>query len=130
MHTTYTDTGFGCVCDLLQGWVVTGSKDFEKFQSYVVESLNFYLDCCRRDGDAYPAVFDKDYKIEYHFDTRALLQYLQPTLTLASISRVTGINQRQLSHYATGHSKPRALQSQRIATGVHALARQLSQVRV
>lgn len=129
MNTTYTDTGFGCTCNLLQGWVVTGSKDFDKFQKYVKESLDFYLECCRADGEAYPEVFDGDYQIEYQFDTRALLQYLQPTLTLASISRATGIKERQLSDYATGDCTPRAEQSHRIVNGVHNLAQQLAMVR-
>ena len=63
MKTSYTDTGYCCACDLLPGWTVSGSKDFNKFKSYVQESIDFYINCAKKDGDQYPAVFDGEYEI-------------------------------------------------------------------
>lgn len=73
MHTGYSSTGFGCVCDLLPGWTVSGGKDFGKFDAYVRESIEFYLDCCRADGTPYPAVFDGSYELTYVLDDHNIL---------------------------------------------------------
>lgn len=126
MRTSYTDTGFCCACDLLDGWIVSGGKDFDKFDRYVRESIDFYIKQARADGDSYPEVFDGEYEVVYHFDTRALLQYLQRTLTLSAIGKASGINVKQLSHYATGIKHPRPKQEARIREGVKALAATLS----
>ena len=45
--------------------------------------------------------------------------------SMAAISRATGINQRQLSHYATGLKTPRPKQRQRIVEGLHKIGREL-----
>lgn len=81
MKTSHTETGYCCTCDLLPGWTVSGSKDFKRFKVYVQESIDFYLDCAKKDGDKYPAVFDGKYEIIYLFDTCALLNYYQGILS-------------------------------------------------
>ncbi len=43
--------------------------------------------------------------------------------TLAALSRATGINQRQLSHYAIGTKQPRPASRERIIQGLHAIGR-------
>ena len=35
MNTARTENGYSCVCDLLPGWVVTCSGDFEQFKKEV-----------------------------------------------------------------------------------------------
>ena len=50
---------------------------------------------------------DGDYEFEYHLDAAALLQMCSPYASIAAISRVSGINQHQLSHYANGIKRPR-----------------------
>jgi len=39
------------------------------FKDYVKESIDFYLEGRKEDGDSYPAVFDGEYEIVYDFDT-------------------------------------------------------------
>ena len=130
MKTSHTGSGFCCSCDLLPGWTVSGSKDFKKFKAYVQESIDFYLDCARKDGDEYPTVFDKAYEVIYQFDTCALLNYYQGILSFSGLQAITGINQKQLAHYAAGRSKPRPQQVKKIEDGLHALANELRTVSV
>lgn len=118
------------MCDLLPGWTVSGSKDFGKFKAYVQESIDFYLDCAKKDGDEYPAVFDGEYEVVYVFDVCALLNYLQGTFTFAGLQTITGINQKQLAHYAAGRSKPRLQQAQKIKEGLQSFAENLRTVSV
>ena len=62
MNTARTENGYSCACDLLPGWVVACSGDFEQFKKEVEDSIKFYVDCAKEDGDEYPAVFDGEYE--------------------------------------------------------------------
>lgn len=130
MNTGITETGYSCSCDLIPGWVVAGSDDFEQFKKDVQESIDFYIDCAKADGDDYPAIFDSDYEIIYKFDVRSLLEYYRGIFSFSALQTITGINQRQLAHYASGISKPRPKQAQKIANGLHSLALELMSVTV
>ena len=63
--------------------------------------------------------------MEYHLDAAALLQMCSPYASIAAISRASGINQHQLSHYANGIKKPRPEQRRRIIEGIHKIGREL-----
>ena len=130
MKTSYTESGFCCMCDLLPGWTVSGSKDFNRFKAYVQESVDFYIDCAKKDGDPYPTVFDDEYEIVYQFDTCGLLNYYKNILPFSGLQHITGINQKQLAHYAAGRSKPRPQQAKKIENGLHAFAEELKTVTV
>lgn len=130
MKTSHTDSGFCCTCDELPGWTVSGSKDFAKFNDFVKESLDFYIECARNNNEAYPPVLDREYEIKYQFDTCGLLNYYQSILSFAGLQNLTGINQKQLAHYAAGRSKPRAEQVKKIEDGLHKLAKDLNSVSV
>lgn len=68
--------------------------------------------------------FDFDnLEFEYVFDTVSFLKYSPFTLT--GLSKATGINRKQLSHYVTGYRKPSAKTIQRIQAGVTSFARDL-----
>lgn len=125
LNTSYSNTGFCCSCDLLYGWVVGGSDNFEKFKEEVKESIEFYLDCAREDGEEYPSVFDGEYEFVYKFDIQSLLQMYQGIFSFSALQEITGINQKQLAHYASGRSKPRQQQVKKISTGLHTLASEL-----
>ncbi len=130
MKTSYLNGSYGCCCDLLPGWTVTFGNDFGKFKEYVQESIDFYLDCARKDGDEYPSIFDGEYEVVYDFDTCALLNFLQGTITFAGLQHITGINQKQLAHYAAGRSIPRKQQAEKIKKGLCSYADTLRTVAV
>ena len=130
MNVARTDTGYCCDCDLLPGWVVAHGGDFDEFKKYVQESIYFYIDCARKDGDAYPAVFDGQYEVVYKFDVASLLEYYRGIFSFSALQTITGINQKQLCHYASGISKPRPKQAAKIADGLHRLAQDLLTVTV
>jgi hypothetical protein len=43
---------------------------------------------------------------KFHYDTASFLDYYTSYFSLAGLSRLTGINQGQLSHYVRGYRKP------------------------
>lgn len=130
LETARTENGYSCTCGLLPGWLVAYDGDFEGFRKYVEESVDFYLECAREDGEAYAPVFDGEYELAYKFDVQSLLEYYRGIFSFSALQTITGINQRQLSHYASGVSKPRAKQAEKIAEGLRRLAKELQVVTV
>lgn len=129
-NTARTEGGYSCTCDLLPGFVVAKSGTFEDFKNYVVESIEFYLESAKEDGEEYPSILDEDYEIVYKFDVQSLLEYFRGIFSFSALQTITGINQKQLCHYASGVSKPRKEQAQKIADGLHRLAKELECVTV
>jgi hypothetical protein len=54
-----------------------------------------------------------------------VLRAYEPFVSLAALSRASGINQHLLSHYANGLKQPRPQQRQRIVDGIHKIGREL-----
>lgn len=63
-------------------------------------------------------------------DTATLLNYYRGILPLSGLARLTGINQKQLAHYAAGRCRPRARQAAKIEEALHRLGRELQGVAV
>ncbi len=64
----------------------------------------------------------------YQYDMASFLSYYTKAFSLAGLSRITGINQHQLSHYVTGHRVPSQRTKEKIQQSIHAFASDLSQV--
>ncbi len=130
IETARTENGYSGACELLPGWIVASSGNFDNFKKEVVDSIRFYVDCAKKDGEEYPAVFDGEYELVYKFDVQSLLLYYQGIFSFSALQTITGINQKQLAHYAAGRSKPRPQQAEKIAKGLHDLAKDLMSVTV
>ena len=111
----------------MPGAVVVTAKTFAELQKEVKESLDFHIEGMAQDGDEIPSwLTDGDYVFEYNFmDVTSLLRAYEPFVSLAAISRTSGINQHLLSHYANGMKKPRPQQRERIVQGIHIIGKEL-----
>ena len=65
------------------------------------------------------------YKLVFRFDTESLLNYYKGVFSNSALERITGINQRQLQHYASGLKKPRTVQLKKIENALHKLGGEL-----
>ena len=65
IKVAHTKNGYSAACDLLKGWIVSYDDDFSTFKCYVKDSINFYIDCAKKDRTGYPTVFDGDYELVY-----------------------------------------------------------------
>ena len=128
ISTSRTERGYSGSCELLPGWVVSFSGTFSCFIDYVKESIDFYVDCAKKDDEDYPAVFDHAYRLIFKMDIQSILYCYDKILTRAALSRLTGINERQLGHYICGRSRPRPAQSGKIVNALHALGKELQAV--
>ena len=130
MKASRTENGYCCTCDLLPGWIVAYSGAIEEFKDYVQESIDFYIDGRKEDGEKYPKVFDGEYEIVYDFDVATLLDYYRGVFSFSALQVITGINQKQLAHYASGISTPRRKQIEKIKNGLRKLAKDIETVTV
>jgi len=71
-----------------------------------------------------------EYEIEYRYDVQSILNYYANVFTKPALERLTGINQKQLHHYATGLKKPREPQRKKIELALHRLGSELLSVRL
>lgn len=72
--------------------------------------------------------FPEDLEFNFKYDIPSFLQYYSGFLTLAGLSRITGVNQGQLSHYLTGHRRPSERTARKIQDALHAFGKEISQV--
>lgn len=64
-------------------------------------------------------------EFEFVYDASAFLQHYKGMLTLAGLSRMTGINKVQLSQYVTGRRHPSAKTQEKIKASVRQFAEEL-----
>lgn len=106
--------------------LMTSKSAYEDVQREFQETFREHIRSMMVDGEEVPEwCVSGDYELEFQLTTAALLQSLGADVSLASISRATGINQTQLSHYANGIKVPRPQQQQRIIEGIHSIGRRL-----
>ena len=88
------------------------------------ESVNEMKEFYEKNGKKLP----ENLEFTFKYDTASFLARYSDILSLAGLEKITGINQRQLSHYLNGVKKPRQRTIQKIETGIHRFANELSQV--
>jgi len=125
-----TPQGYSASIDILPGWVLGTTGSFTEFKKELQKSIDIYIEWAKEDGDEYPSVFDRNYKFEFKFNVESLLCCYDGIISRAAVSRITGINERQLGHYICGRSQPRKEQEIKIVNGFHQLGRELLSISV
>lgn len=112
------------------GAIVITATTIDELKKEAIETLRFHIEGMIEDGDDVPQwLAEGDYELEYNYiSAAALIHACEPYTTIAALSRATGINQRQLSHYANGVRNPRPEQRQRIVEGLHRIGQELLSV--
>ncbi|MDP1844021.1 MAG: hypothetical protein Q8K64_11410 [Sediminibacterium sp.] len=95
----------------------------------VAEAKESILDALRlfkkHNKKSLPKILRDNYTLAFKFDTQSLLNYYKGIFTNASFERITGIQQKQIQHYASGLKKPRLAQKKKIEASLHQLASEL-----
>ena len=115
--------------DDINGVILVTHKTLEGLKRGFQESLQFHIEGCLKDGDNLPEwLVSGKYELDYILETSALLHSLDGILTRSAIARVSGINERQIGHYASGYRTPRPQQREKIINGIQAISRELASV--
>ena len=128
VDVAWCDKNFGASFgENVPGAVVLTAKTYEELLREVPDTLRFHIEGMVADGDDVAKwLVDGDYEFEYNLmDVATVLRAYEPFISLAAISRASGINQHLLSHYANGMKQPRPKQRQRIVDGIHKIGRKL-----
>ena len=120
----YTGNNFCAQAPILLGCVSTAAT-LAEMKKNIKEAIDFHIESSVEDNYPIPEVFKSEYQLEFKLSTEALLNAYCEIFTKAALSRITGINERQLWHYASGMRKPRPAQRKRIEEGLHRLGTEL-----
>lgn len=127
IEISFTGNNFSAHVPTLPGCVSVGDTP-EEVKNNIHEAINFHLLGMQEDGDVIPKSFTGDYELAYKFDTKSLLQYYKGIFSAPAFERLTGINQKQILHYASGIKKPREAQKKKIESALHRLGAELMAV--
>ncbi|MDR2802309.1 MAG: DNA-binding protein [Prevotellaceae bacterium] len=67
-------------------------------------------------------------QFDFRYDVASFLDYFSGMLSKSGLQKITGINQKQLWHYAAGRSKPRPETTRQIQTRLHNFADELKRI--
>lgn len=127
INVDYTDNFAAAPANEDIACISTG-RTFEELKRNMEEALRWHIDSMAEDGEAIPDEFKGEWQLEWNLSVRALLHYTEGLIPKSAISKVTGINQQQLTHYASGYRVPRPAMRAKIIDGIHQIARQLSAI--
>lgn len=107
--------------------VVFTANTFIELQNEIKKRFNSFVEKMFEAGVNVPRWLVKnEYEFGYKFsDATLLLKAYMPYLSLAAISRVSGISESQLSQYANGMKKARPNQMKRIMDAIHDIGKEL-----
>ncbi len=117
-----------CACaEGVDGCVSTGDT-LEGVKRRYAEALAFHIQGYKDESDPLPEAIAGQYEFEYILSVSALLHSLDGILTRKAMAKVTGINEKLLTQYASGQKRPRTIQRKRIVDGIRALGRDLMNI--
>jgi len=95
----------------------------------MARQMSIYRETALKEGFRYPDFLDGEYIVEYSVDALSLMNYYVKAgiFSLASLEKITGINQKQLWAYTSG-TRPRKAQADKILSGFLRVAKDLEAV--
>ncbi len=127
INVDYTDNFAAAPANEDIACISTG-RTLEELKQNMEEALRWHIESMREDGEAIPQEFEGEWVLEWNLSVRALLHYTEGLVPKSAIAKATGINQQQLTHYASGYRTPRPAMRAKIIEGLHSIGRQLSAI--
>lgn len=118
------DNNYSAYIDGIDGIVTTGNT-IDEIKKNMVEAIELYVETCKDLDLECPEELEGDYQLNFKMDVKSLLEFYSGIFTKAGLERITGINQKQLWHYASGNRNPRPEQKIKIETALHKLGEDL-----
>ncbi len=107
--------------------IATG-RSIEELHINFERSLELHLKGLAQDGTEIPEEFTNGYELEYRLSGKAMMHYVDQFVTRKALSRETGINLQQLSHYANGWRNPRPEMQAKIIQGIRNIGKHLTDI--
>jgi predicted RNase H-like HicB family nuclease len=100
-----------------------GGDTVEEAKKSILDAIRLLKE--HNDKKHIPAILKGKYAIVYKYDAESFLKHYKGIFTNAALERITGINQKQFQHYASGLKKPRPAQAKKIESALHRLGSEL-----
>jgi predicted RNase H-like HicB family nuclease len=107
-------------------FIFASGETVAEVKENVLQAIELYKEY----NEELPEILKEEFKIEYKMDVASLLEHYKGFFSLASLERITHINQRQLQHYSTGLRKPRPEQARKIEASLHRLGEELLSIQL
>jgi len=98
----------------------------EEAKTNVLDGLRLLIES--RKKEELPDILKNEYEIVYKFDTQSFLKYFENIFSKTALEKITGINQKQIHHYASGLKIPRPAQRKKIENALHGFGKELLSV--
>lgn len=119
------ECNYSAYIEELDGVVATGST-IDELKKNLIEAIGIYADSCVEMGFPVPLDLVKgNYEILFKTDIMSFLNLYCSVFSKAGLEKLTGVNQKQLWHYANGKTTPRTEQVHRIESALHRLGEEL-----
>lgn len=103
-------------------------ETLEETKRSLEQGVLYRIEDCKKYGVEIPDALKGEYEVEYMFDLKTFLLVYGNILSKSGLERLTGINQKQLWHYAAGKSKPREETKKKVEASIHRLAAELAEI--
>ena len=100
-------------------------KSVDEIKKGIIDSIEVLKEECKEFGGEIPEALKGDYELMFKMDVRSVLDFYSNLFTKSGLERITGINQKQLWHYASGLRNPRPEQSLKLEKALHKLGEEL-----
>ncbi len=111
---------FSAYAESIEG-IYGGGNTIDEVKKSIIDSIALFKEF----NTDIPEELTKEYTFSFVFDTKSILEYYGSIFTRAALSRLTGINEKQLGHYIQGLHKPRKDKAAKIEKALHNLGNEL-----
>ena len=118
------DNNYSAYIEGVDGIIAVGAT-LDEIKIKMAESIEVFMDECKELNCEIPEELSGDYELVFKMDVRSLLEFYDGIFSKAGLERISGINQKQLWHYASGNRNPRPEQSLRLESALHKLGEEL-----
>lgn len=119
-----SEKNYSAYIEDIDGIVATG-KTVDEIKRNMVEAIGAFKKDCLEFGGEVPEELKEAYDLVFKMDVKSVLDFYSEIFTKAGLERITGINQKQLWHYASGGTNPRPEQVMKLERALHKLGNEL-----
>lgn len=118
------ETNYSAYIEEVDGITAVGST-IDEIKQNMLESIRIYIEVCEEEGFEVPEELRGDYEISFKMDMKSFLECYAGIFSKSGLERLSGINQKQLWHYASGRRRPRPEQALKLESALHKLGEEL-----
>lgn len=122
----FADNNLAAYIEEVDGIVAFGDNVAE-IKKNIAENIELVKEEMLADGAPLPEALASDYELTFKYDLSTFLNVYAGVLSKSGLEKLTGINQKQLWHYANNTSKPRKATLEKIRQSIQAFAAELAQ---